>query len=361
MPDNKNWKLPWGNSYWPWETEKGEGFMAPWTPKEMKPSGRMGRPPETQLTSYAASMLSPESMIGTTVAKATPAELVRKAQEDKQKLIDSLIPPGGGDDLPGYASFADARNALPNDNWEVTEQDEFGRWRIGKKAKPPIQPEGLTPAQKVEEKIAQTKLDQDEQAMKQRAAETAATQARQAEQDRLAQQYRQEDVTRQQQQYGMEQQATQRGYDIQQQNYQAQQQYQQQQLAWQREQEGMRQQEMQTQERARLQANPMSWLQYENYTGGTPSVQPWMLPLMPQQQGWQVGEQIPGYDPENMQNLPSLQRPSGQLWGRMGPTAQSQYMGYQQAATGIRPEEEMFRQRASAPPSGRNQPLRWSR
>ena len=126
-------------------------------------------------------------------------------------------------------------------------------------------------------------------------------------------------------------------------------------IGWYQQQAGMQQQEQERQYRSQLMANPMSWLQYSSYTGQTPAVQEWMKPLMSGQ--YQTGQQIPGWtggqgEGQAMGSLPELRTPSAQLWGRMGPTAQSQYMGYGQARTGISPEESAFRLRATAPPSG---------
>jgi hypothetical protein len=50
--------------------------------------------------------------------------------------------------------------------------------------------------------------------------------------------------------------------------------------------------------------------------------------------------------------LPNLLRPSAQYNARMGPTAQQQYLGYEQARTGAIPEETQFRMWSMAPPSG---------
>jgi hypothetical protein len=50
--------------------------------------------------------------------------------------------------------------------------------------------------------------------------------------------------------------------------------------------------------------------------------------------------------------LPDLLRPSAQYNARMGPTAQQEYWGYEQARTGAMPEETQFRLWSTAPPSG---------
>ncbi len=108
------------------------------------------------------------------------------------------------------------------------------------------------------------------------------------------------------------------------------------------------------QEMARLAANPMSWLQFASFTGEAPLVQPWMVPLGAQQQGLQVGQELPGFggQGESFSGLPELTTPSAQLQARWGPTAQRQWLGFQQARTGATPEESSFRRRAGAPPGG---------
>ena len=115
--------------------------------------------------------------------------------------------------------------------------------------------------------------------------------------------------------------------------------------------------------RSQLAANPRSWLEYASYTGESPVIQPWMLPLMPQQYAGQVpGANIPGYQAgESMTSLPGLTPPSMQYLARMGPTARSQWLGYQQAQGGLTPEEAQFRMQSTAPPGGRNMGLTWGR
>ncbi|KKL69381.1 hypothetical protein LCGC14_2115540, partial [marine sediment metagenome] len=111
---------------------------------------------------------------------------------------------------------------------------------------------------------------------------------------------------------------------------------------------------------AQLAAQPISWLQHAALSGQTPVVQPWMIPLMRPGQNLQVGQPIPGFQPAlpggaveqggfipgtatpsplgtQFANLPELRRPSAQLFARMGPTAQQQFLGFRQARTGIPP------------------------
>lgn len=138
-------------------------------------------------------------------------------------------------------------------------------------------------------------------------------------------------------------------------------------LAWQRQQAEFEQQESRRQYLAQLAARPVSWLEYAAYAGEPPAIQPWMQPLMPQQyQQLGAGEIIPGYGTQGAAGrgpggipqtpgygwLPELTRPSRQYQARMGPTAQQQLYGYEQARTGARPEETQFRLWSQAPPSG---------
>ena len=112
---------------------------------------------------------------------------------------------------------------------------------------------------------------------------------------------------------------------------------------------------------AKLAAQPRSWLEYHALAGTTPTVQPWMAPLMPQEYGLGVGQPIPGITPEGMGGMPALTRPSRQYQARMGPTAMGQYEGYRQARTGLTPEETQWRMWATAPPGGQYGGLSYAR
>ena len=103
---------------------------------------------------------------------------------------------------------------------------------------------------------------------------------------------------------------------------------------------------------------PMSWLKYHSYEGTQPMTREWMKPLMAQEYGWGQtggpgGQAIPNWTAESAAGIPQLTRPSGQLWSRMGPTAQQEYAGYRQARSGIRPDELMFRRQSRTAPAGR--------
>lgn len=130
--------------------------------------------------------------------------------------------------------------------------------------------------------------------------------------------------------------------------------YQQQQLAAE---QAWRTQQLEAEKQQRLAtlaAQPKSWLEYASLANQAPVVQPWMLPLMPQDymQSQPVGSPISGWTPENMKGMPDLINPSAQMRARMGPTALQQYYGYQQADQGMTPEESQFRLWSQGPPGG---------
>lgn len=77
--------------------------------------------------------------------------------------------------------------------------------------------------------------------------------------------------------------ADQRYYDLQQQ-----------QLQWEKDKFGQQQAADKAQRLATLQQNPLTWLQYGQESGLGSSVQPWMLPLMPQEYGLSAGMKLPG-------------------------------------------------------------------
>jgi len=141
-----------------------------------------------------------------------------------------------------------------------------------------------------------------------------------------------------------------------------QQKLQQQRFEWEQAQALAQAQEQERRYIAQLAAQPLSWLEYAAYTQQPPKVQPWMLPLMSQQYPeLQAGGAIPGWTPESMTEMPSLINPSAQLWARMGPAPQQQYMGYEQARTGATPEDVQWWIQQSAPPSGMYGGLRYAR
>jgi hypothetical protein len=180
----------------------------------------------------------------------------------------------------------------------------------------------------------------------------------QQQQDWL-QYYQQQQLALQQQQWGTQQQQTEQQYQLDQQR-----------LAWEQQQATAQQAQERQQYLSNLAAQPKSWLEYAAASGATPMVQPWMLPLMPQQYagtvagaalpGWQGVQTSIGQGMPTMAELPSLTTPSTQYQARMGPTAYQQYAGYEQARTGISPTETQFRLWSQAPPSGQFQQLRYA-
>ncbi len=135
-------------------------------------------------------------------------------------------------------------------------------------------------------------------------------------------------------------------------------------IEWQRQQQQMQLEAEKQARLAQLRANPASWLEYASLAGETPAIQPWMLPLMPQQyQGAQAGQALPGWTPSgSLSGLPELTTPSMQYQARIGPTSQQQYGGYQQARTAATPEETQWRNwMTTAPPSGQYRGLRRQR
>ncbi len=122
---------------------------------------------------------------------------------------------------------------------------------------------------------------------------------------------------------------------------------------------------------AGLRANPASWLEYASLAGETPAIQPWMLPLMPQQyQELQAGAAIPGWPGTQtgsqegatpLGGLPQLTTPSSQLLSRMSPASRQQFSGYRQARTGAPAEDINWRMWSQAPPGGRWPGLSYAR
>lgn len=129
--------------------------------------------------------------------------------------------------------------------------------------------------------------------------------------------------------------------------------YQNAQLAWSQQQWSQQQAQEQQNYLANLAAEPHSWLEYASAAGQPPVIQPWMLPLMPQDYGiYSAGQTMPGWDPQNMTGIPQLINPSAQYMARIGPTAQQQYYGYEQAQQGATPEESAWRLWSLSPPGG---------
>ncbi len=138
--------------------------------------------------------------------------------------------------------------------------------------------------------------------------------------------------------------------------------YRQQQLAWQQQQAAAQLEAEKQQRLAQLSAQPKSWLEYAALSNQAPVVQPWMLPLMPQdyQKTQGAGSPIAGWTPENMKGMPDLINPSAQYMARLTPSAREQYMGYQQADQGMTPEDTQWRLWSQAP-AGKTTNLSYSR
>jgi len=96
---------------------------------------------------------------------------------------------------------------------------------------------------------------------------------------------------------------------------------------WKQQEYGLEQQQYASQ----LAAQPKSWLEYAAYTGQPPVVQPWMLPLMPQEyaglEGLRAGQPVPGW-PEQFtgSNAPYGGQPYGGQ-GTQPSTPTDQYAG----------------------------------
>lgn len=279
---------------------------------------------------------------GTTTAPETPA--------DKAAAMRAMIAATKGGEKPAGGEAPSWLGEYGTPPFPTEDPPKGYEWEFSEGAMRwiPVKARGATPTQEKEFGLAESKEKRAEQ--QQMWERTWMEQERQREASEQARQWEW-----QQKQFEAEQ-------EYQYQQMEQQRQWQEEQLQWKQQEAEMQQQEMERQERARLSASPISWLQYASYTGDTPAIQPWMMPLMQQQYpSLQTGQAIPGYTPESGSEMPTLTNPSAQLWARMGPTAQGQFLGYRQSRTGSRPEESMFRLGAGAPPGGRNTGLSWTR
>jgi hypothetical protein len=182
--------------------------------------------------------------------------------------------------------------------------------------------------------------------MEQAAAAARAQQEQQAA--LLAQQRFTEDARR----WQAEQQAQQATLGLRQQEATATEAYRQQQLAAE---QAWRTQQLEAEKQQRLAtlaAQPKSWLEYAALSNQAPVVQPWMLPLMPQDYQQQVGSPIQGWTPQNMKGMPDLTLPSAQYMARLSPSMKEQYQGYQQADQGMTPEDSQWAIWNQGPASG---------
>jgi hypothetical protein len=112
---------------------------------------------------------------------------------------------------------------------------------------------------------------------------------------------------------------------------------------------------------AGLAAKPVSWLEYAMASKTIPKVQPWMLPLAPQDYQMGEGGGLPGWNTQGaIQPLTELTRPSGNYMNRLSPSAVQQYYGYEQMRTGATPEDTEYRIRSTTGAQEGSNWLKWS-
>ena len=254
------------------------------------------------------------------------------------------------------------------------EPPEGYRWKFsagagiaGEYVVEPIPGISLTAAQKKQAEIAAKERSIEERRYQEgiEREQVASREAAEWKQTQLEWQQQQVEweMKNQKEQWQFQQQQQQARLQAEERQWEQQLQFQEQQFSWQQEQAQIEQETQQRNYLAGLAAKPRSWLEYSAAAEETPAIQPWMLPLQSgdYEQQWTAGQAIPGYSAESMESMPELTTPSAQLYSRMGPTAQQQFLGYRQARTGIRPEEQEFRLWGSAPPAGRQGGLRYGR
>jgi hypothetical protein len=100
---------------------------------------------------------------------------------------------------------------------------------------------------------------------------------------------------------------------------------------------------------ATLAAQPKSWLEYAALSNQAPVVQPWMLPLMPQEYMQQAGSPIQGWTAQNMKGMPDLINPSAQYMARLSPSMKEQY---QQADQGMSAQDTQWAMWNQGPSGG---------
>ncbi len=167
-------------------------------------------------------------------------------------------------------------------------------------------------------------------------------------------------------------------FGLTQQNQQWSQGFQTQQFDWQKQQAATQAATQQQNYLANLRAQPASWLEYSMASGQPATIQPWQLPLMPQQYGQvAAGQVIPGWQTSPVPGaantsagttanqftgtLPTLTEPSTQYKAQLSPSALQQYYGYQQMATGATPADTQYQLWSKAPPGGYNPGLTYKR
>jgi len=370
-----------GSSRWPWETGSGEGFMAPWTNQALDKEGKSVAFVKPKISGRAADKLEVAQIDISTLTSPygesygsmfgylplTPSE-----QEDIQKELDDLNNP----DEP------DLSKVTPDPDQSGWETDPSGAWAYISRnsdgevldispSGPPDEDAWISGAEPYIESRGgydyEVRLDP-------MTGESFYVLIGPTEEDELPEMppgmfaTYEEAVAAAPENYVPTQTAdgwwmlTYKEPDTYKQD---QQDLQQQMINWYREQQGA-ELEAQKQERlAYLRANPASWLEYASLAGETPAIQPWMLPLMPQEySSLQAEEAIPNWKSDlttPLSDMPEMTNPSMQYYARMNPSSQQQFQGYKQARTGQTPEDTTWRLWSNAPPSGQNAGLTYTR
>lgn len=130
-------------------------------------------------------------------------------------------------------------------------------------------------------------------------------------------------------------------------------------LAWAQQQQQASLDAEKAQRLATLSANPQSWLEAASLSGNAPVIQPWMVPLMPQDYGLSSGAAIPNWSATDMSNMPDITTPSAQYMARIAPSSQEQLYGYEKAKTGASPADTQWRIWSRAPTGGKNTGLNY--
>ncbi len=336
--------MPWGETYFgkkmaPWEQTWFGKLFGP------KISGAEQQRLQQQVDPYATQVLEKAGL----PTRISPTQWGGMQREQPPMPKEEPAPEAEAPSWIGEPARAPTEKAPEGYDW-VWDSSTM-RYVMKPRARAAPMPTGLTPAEKERFRL-QEEAAAAEEARWRGQMEQQEWQREQAEATRAWQEQQAGQAGAQwQQQFEQAQMQSQRQYEMQQQQWGEQ-------MQWSQQQAQMQQEEAERRERARLMANPMSWLQYASYAGETPIQQPWMQGLMAGQ--YEAGAPISGYTPESGAGMQALTTPSAQLWGRMGPTAQAGFAGYRQARTGARPEETAFRMQAGAPPGGRAPSLRWT-
>ncbi len=285
-----------------------------------------------QLSAYGAALAKQRGGTSPSYAVAAPtasdaAALKAKARRDAIEALNIVTPPDGKPPSGGISSQFPINPPQPGYRWAW----DSGTMQYVLEPDPNYATKKMTPYEEAQLRLAEQKSAVD-----------------------MAQQQWERDWKKQ---TNLEEQTSQ-ARERQQQQAQWQQRFE-----WEQQQAAAQQAEAKARYGAQLSANPRSWLEYADYMGKAPVLQPWQIPLMGKQYaGMVAGDLLPGWQQGgSMANLPGLTNPSMQYLARMGPTAQQQWLGYNQAQGGISPQESQFRVQSMAPPGGRNTGLTWGR